>query len=47
MKDKEIYQVIAELFEEYDKAKEKAWIYNPVGYALYQVWQRHRDVSED
>lgn len=27
------------LVEEYTKALEKEWVYNPVAYALYQTWK--------
>ena len=47
MKDKEFYDAIRMLYEQYDYAKEKTWILDPLGYALYQVWQKYRDKSED
>lgn len=26
--------------EEYEKAKKQDWIYNPLAFALYQVWRK-------
>ena len=31
--------VIKLLEQEYEKAKNMKWVYNPVAYALYQVWK--------
>lgn len=34
-----IEKAIEQLRAEYDKAKDKDWIYDPVGYALYKTWR--------
>ena len=30
---------------EYEKAKEKPWVTNPVAYALYQTWKKADEVE--
>lgn len=32
-------QAVKRLESEYERAKKLKWIYNPLAYALYQVWR--------
>lgn len=48
--DKELYKAIRLLGQEYERAKEMDFVYNPIAWALYKVWKMidaGKDHNED
>ena len=43
--DMSLERAITILKIEYEKAKEKPWVTNPVAYALYQTWKKADEVE--
>ena len=39
----ELKKVVKRLHENYAKAKSLAFVYNPIGWALYHTWKRYDD----
>jgi hypothetical protein len=37
----ELLKVVRELCAEYEKAKNNPIVYNPIGYAIYHVWEKY------
>jgi hypothetical protein len=38
----ELQKVVRQLCEEYEKAKNNPIVHNPIGYALYQTWNKYQ-----
>lgn len=48
--DKKLHKAIRLLEQEYERAKEMDFVYNPIAWALYRVWKKMdegRDNNED
>lgn len=48
--DKKLHKAIRLLEQEYERAKELDFVYNPIAWALYRVWKKMdkgRDCNED
>lgn len=47
--DKKLHKAIRLLEQEYERAKEMDFVYNPIAWALYRVWKKvdgERDANE-
>ena len=45
--DSDIEVAVAEVLRKYDWAKKQEWVKDPVGYALYHVWDEWKEIETE